>query len=205
MGNKLLTQVILIITAIAIVLVWIRPSFTTISTIQDDIARYENTVSRASELNAALQDLVATERSISQRESASLETYLPSEINDVMVMRDIQNIFKLVNIPITTLNSISSESFQANNRSFDSGGNGRIDENAPILAFKDFQLSFFGTYEHLKLVLQGLEVNAYPLEVVELSFIAAQDVEGATADIGLPPGVMKFDIALRAYALPGIE
>ena len=205
MGNKLLTQIILIITSVVIVLTYIKPAFTEISDIQDDIARYENTVSKAADLNSALQELVATERSISSQESRNLDLYLPTDVSDVRVMRDIQNIFKLANVPLSALTSAASESFQSQIESI--GGETRDDlgESSPNVVFRDFQMSFFGTYEHLKLIMQGLEINAYPLEVVELSFASAQDPDEASSDYGLPPGVVQYGLTLRAFALPSAE
>lgn len=204
MGNSLLTQVVLLVTSATIILTYIQPSFSAIADVQDDIARYETTVSKASELNAALGELVAAERSISASETRRLKQYLPNEIDDVLIMRDIQNIFKIVDIPITELNSASSDSFATKAR-VEGRDRGAVDETAPPLTFKDFQLSFFGTYDQLKSVLQGLEVNAFPLEVVELTFSSAPDVESRDQDIGLPPGVVRYDLTLRAFALPGAE
>jgi len=204
MGNKLLIQVILILTSVTIIVTYIRPAFADIALIQDDIARYNNTVSKASELNAALQDLVSTERSISPQELRSLQTYLPSQINDVLIMRDIQNIFKSINVPISTLTSVSTNAFQSTVPMVE-GATGRMvpDQSTPSMIFRDFQLSFFGTYDHLKIIMQGLEINAYPLEVVEVLFVSPQDPANTRSDFGLPPGVMKIDMTLRAFALPG--
>lgn len=191
------------ITSFTIIMTYVRPAFSDISVIQDDIARYQNTVTKASQLNAELQNLTATERSISAQEGKALNTYLPQEINDVMIMRDIQNIFKIVDLPITALGSASSNNYQASAAVVE--GRESDADALPTLMFRDFQLSFFGTFDHLKAVMQGIELNAYPLEVVELSFAASQDADDADQDIGLPPGVMKYDLTLRAFALPGVE
>lgn len=202
MGNKLLTQAILIITSVTIILTYIKPAFTEIADIQDDISRYENTVTKAEQLNSALQELVAAERSISSQESKKLQTYLPSTIEDVLIMRDVQNIFKLVDIPITSLSSISGDSFQA---SVVQNGDSRrnLETEASSVVFRDFEVAFYGTYENLKLIIQGLEINAYPLEIVELNFSTTQDPDDSETDFGLPPGVTKYEMTLRAFALPG--
>jgi hypothetical protein len=203
MGNKLLIQVVLIITSITIIVTYVRPAFTEIAAVQDDIARYSNTVSKAAQLNAELQNLTATERSISAQEVNALLTYLPNEINDVTIMRDIQNIFKIVNIPLSSLASVSSNDYQASASVIE--GRELEADGAPALVFRDFKMSFFGTFDHLKLIMQGMELNAYPLEVVELSSTAAVDLSAEENDLGLPPGVMKYDLTLRAFALPGTQ
>ena len=202
MGNKLLIQIVLIVTSVTIITTYIRPAFADIADIQDDIARYENTVAKASQLNAELQNLAATERSISAQENKALVTYLPSEIDDVLIMRDIQNIFKLVNIPMTSLGSVSSNSYQAGGAIIE--GRGTDASGMPALIFRDFQLSFFGTFDQMKLIMQGIEQNAYPLEVVEFTF-GAPETQEEIQSTGLPPGVMQYNVTLRAFALPGIE
>lgn len=205
MGNKLLTQVILVITAGTIIMTYIRPAFTEISNTQDEIARFESTVSQAAQLNSALGELVATEQSISDRERSALQRYLPTEVQDVVVMRDIQNIFQISDIPITSLSSVSAEGFQSSEATVEGSEVAQEDTGAPSLIFRDFKLSFFGTYQQLKRIMERLEINAYPLEVVELNFTSPRDPEAAAEDSGLPPGVMEYDMTLRAFALPNAQ
>ena len=200
MGNKLLTQFILLLTSLIIVVTYIRPAFAEIADIQDDIVRYESTVSKASELNAALNELVQDEKSISSRELANLNAYLPTAIAEVVVMRDIQNMFEQNGLSLSALTSASPENYRVRNARTEAQSPIEAAEAAPDLVFRDFQISFFGTYEQLKSVLSSIEVNAYPLEIMSLEFGAAADVEDEeTAE--LPPGVMQYNLTLRAYAL----
>lgn len=208
MGNSLLTQSVLIVTSIIIVVTYVRPAFSEIATIQDEITRFDSTVERANELNQALQSLIATERSFSRAELQALQKYLPQAIDEVLIMRDIQNMFKEVGLPITNLAADASEGVQA-----DFATDAPINQNAreirqrndstPQLMYKDFSLSFYGQYEDLKAVIESLEVNDYPLEVIDLTFTAALDPELEAETIGLPAGTMKYDMIIRSYALSG--
>lgn len=204
MGNKLFTQVILIITSITIVVTYIQPSFADIADVQDDIARFEITVTSANELNQLLQQLVTTEKSFSRADMQALDTYLPRDIDDVLIMRDIQNMFKQVGLPITSLNSLASEGVQTQFGAGETRGRNAASDDAVNLRFKDLSLSFYGSYEHLRQILQSLEANAYPLEIIELNFAAAAEEEEGEENAGLQPGYMKYDMVLRAYALPGV-
>jgi len=198
MGNKLITQAILIITSITIIMTYVRPAFGDIADIQDDLARYRSTVSKASELNSALQGLITTERNIDPRDHDRLRTYLPQSINNVRVMRDIQSIFGVMGLTLTTLSSASVDAIATP----------MVEGNEPTVAsgqrlvFRDFELSFAGTYEDLKRVLGALEANAYPLEVVNLSFESTTNPAETERALGLQPGTMQYDLTLRAYALP---
>lgn len=196
MGNKLITQAILIITSITIVMTYVRPAFGEIAEVQDDLARYQSTVSKASELNGALQSLVATEQNINPRDQDRLRSYLPRTINNVMVMRDIQSIFNVMGLRLTALSSASEDAIAAP----------MIEGDEPIVAknqnllFRDFELSFVGSYEDLKRVLGAIEANAYALEVVNLTFESASNPTQDEINRGLSPGIMQFNLTLRAYA-----
>jgi hypothetical protein len=203
MGNKLIVQAILIVTAIVIIVSYVKPAFAKISDIQDDIAQYRSTVNKASELNAALQQLISVEQSLSGREVRNLETYLPSNVNDVVVMRDIENIFKVANATMMSLSAVSSDSYQQPIMSPNSDSGAVVEGNQdPVLVYKDFQVEFYGSYDELKAVLAAMEANSYTLEVVELAFSSPASNAEELLDFGLSADTMVYSLTVRAFALP---
>ncbi len=198
MGNKLITQAILIVTSITIIMTYVRPAFGEIAEVQDDIARYQSTVSKASELNSALQGLIATEQNIDPSDRNRLQTYLPQSINNVTVMRDIQNIFNVMGVRLSALSSASDDTIATPMVE----GDEPTTASGQQLVFRDFELSFAGTYEGLKSVLGALEANAYPLEVVNLTFQSSTNPTETEQNLGLEPGAMQYSLTLRTYALP---
>lgn len=203
MGNKLFTQVILLVTSVIIIVTYVRPAFTEIAVVQDDITRFDNTVSRAAELNTALRDLIATEQSISNSEIVKLSTYLPTELDEVTIMRDINNIFTISEVDITSMNAAAGEAIQiSSNISQGSRRAASVEGGDPSVVYRDFAVQFMGTYEQLKSVLENVESNAYPLEIVDLVFASAQEEDGEQTS-GLPRGYMQYSLTLRAFALPG--
>lgn len=212
MGHKLITQVILIVTSIAILLTYVKPSFEEIATIQDDVIRYEDTIVKAEELNNALRALIATEQNISSGEKQRLNTYLPTDIDEVVIMRDIQNIFRDSGIDINGMSAQSDAASLMPLAGFveGSGVERQAVEEQAVLSYRDFQVSFSGTYQELKDVLARIEANAYPLEVVTLSFDASGETTGE-AQRGPQPGGelspdgMNYELVLRAFALPGSD
>lgn len=212
MGHKLITQVILIVTSIAILLTYVKPSFEEIATIQDDVIRYEDTIQKAAELNNALRALIATEQSISSGEKQRLNTYLPTDIDEVVIMRDIQNIFRDSSIDINGMSAQSDATSLMPLAGFveGSGVERQAVEEQAVLTYRDFQVSFGGTYQELKDVLARIEANAYPLEVVTLSFDSSGEGDGE-AQRGPQPGAdlpqdgMNYELVLRAFALPGSD
>ncbi len=180
---------------------YVRPTFGEIAKIQDDLARYQSTVSKASELNSALQGLIATEKNIDTRDQDRLKTYLPFSINNVTVMRDIQNIFNVMGVQLSALNSASVDAIAV---PMVEGDEPKV-ASGQKLVFRDFEVSFAGTYEDLKRVLSMIESNAYALEVVNLAFESTPNPSDTEQEIGLQPGMMQYDLTLRAYALPPIS
>lgn len=205
MGGKLLMQVILIGTSIAMVVTYVRPTLAEIGVIQDEVVRYEDTVAKAAQLNALLRSLSAEEQRVASQERRRLSTYLPDQIDDITVMRDIQNIFEDADVLATTIGT--EEVQRASTRAGTVEGSGvaaaEADDSSPVLEFQDFTISFLGTYDQLKAVLARLEANAYPLEVVQFSFAAEPAAETGVGDISLPPGTMGYELTLRAFALAG--
>lgn len=212
MGHKLITQVILIATSIAILLTYVKPAFGEIAIIQDDIIRYENTIVKAEELNNALRSLITAEQNISNSEKQKLNTYLPTEIDEVVIMRDMQNIFEGTSVVVTGLSAQAAEASLMSLAGFVEGsGVEREDEAAqPVLLYRDFQVSFNGTYEELKNLLARLEANAYPLEVVTLTFSSSgegadEPTRGPQQAADLPSDAMSYNLVVRAFALPGSD
>lgn len=209
MGNNLLTQVILIVTALVIMVTFIRPSFEVIATTQDDILRFESIVSQASQINDALQDLIRQEQRISTAEMERLRIYLPANIDDALIMRDVENIFDLADIPLSALSTESDEvlrqpaSAQVEQNSEMAPNETTVIGEGVGLVFKDFNMTFFAEYEQLTTLLQALEQNAYPLEIVELTF-SGPNGESSSIE-GVPEDVFSYTMTLRAFALGSAE
>jgi hypothetical protein len=205
MGFKLIAQLTLILAAVIIFLTFIQPSLIQMKDTQDELFQYSEAVSKASQFNARLRELIGIRDSFAQEDIDALERLLPTHIDSISVMRDIEAIFANNNVVITTLTAddlidpITDIAIESP----------IVVEAQPTngLAYQDFKVAFIGSYSQLRDILFQTEMSATLLEVIELSFgtvdQADADDEGDTPIIvESTDGEFSFTITYRTYALP---
>ncbi len=207
-------QIILLITAVVIVFTVIKPKFETISQSQAEAVAYKTALDNIGQYNARLQDLMNQASAISADDLAALYRYLPEKIDAVEVGRDIANIATDNGL---LLLDVSPEDAEAVETEIDaaaapadptmSGDAAMIDPTMPgdpnafvessartrelSLSSQTFDVKAIGSYDDMKAMLQDLERNDYPLQVVEFSFVT--DEEGGD--------LMEYTLVLRTYSL----
>lgn len=182
-----------------IVFTLIRPMLSEIRDIQDQVFVYSDTVAKASQFNARLQELIEIRDSFSGRDMIMLEKFMPTTIDTLAVMNDIESIFKTKEIPIISLTAtevvapVTDIAFEGD----------VILEESQEDNYQDYELTFAGTYEQLKEILLLLERNATLLEVIELEFEKNQSEEIGSESKAedLEEGMMSFALKLRTYSL----
>lgn len=198
MGYKAFIQLALIVISFVIIITYIRPTFDHISDVQDEVFQYSDAVAKASEFNQLLADLIATQNSFSPKDTEALNRFLPAEIDELQIMRDIAGITERLND--TTLTDISSTETIESSKPFSFEG---TESETYALTHKDFAVSITSSYKDFKPFLERLESNAYILEVVGLSFTAL-DSEVNEFSAGRND-LYQFNLTLRAYALSATQ
>ncbi len=194
MGYKTITQIILTVIALIIIFTYIKPTLISISDVQDKIATYALASQQATKLNEKLAELVGVEQSFRTSDIDSLQAYLPNSIDDLMVMADLSVMAEQSSIHITSMSA--DELVLPNEDSFFEGELLKTDKTIS----QDFSLQLNGSYESLKLFMQSIAENNYPLEVISLSFgsFKTEDVPNVTRGINGLEGT--YDLILRTYA-----
>ena len=183
-GNSLIIQIFTAGLAIGIVMTYIQPTLAKIRTHQDDIAKVEEESARISEVNQRLARLYAQVNEIPVSDKAALFTYLPDEVDDVQVLKDLFLMAEEADVLVGELAYGGPEQAMAS-------ADGTATELQP--AGHIFNLSFQGSYEQFKRILTRLEQNNYPLVVKELD---VSPTEG---------GLLDVDLALVTYAHTSAE
>lgn len=199
MGHKLITQIILISVSLVIIFTFIKPMFGEIEIVQESLFQYRDTVAKASEFNNRLGELIQTESSFSRQEIQALETFLPTQLDPHVIMRDIKNIFQNQGLTISSLES-SGELSQVVGRVADTADL----EDKKIVTYQEFDVTFRATYRQLREVLSSLESNAFLLEVAELSF-SGEEKRGLEDFAENETDESTYALKLRVYALPGLN
>ncbi len=212
MNYSTLTQIIFLIIAIAIVPTFIRPTLLDIKSLQDDILVYGEAKNKALDFNQKLQSVIAQEQSFQRSDLRALETYLPTTVDTLAVMADIEVIARSNNLTLTTL---ASEEVDAANEDvvfeevyYEEGMEMPV---IPATDSSDFEVTVTGEYADFKAMLRDLEQNKYPLEVVALQIGATSlTQEAVVTEAGADEAT--YSLTLRTYAYdyadqsaPGME
>lgn len=207
MRYTLITQVALISVSLVIMFTFIKPMYAEIETIQDTLFQYKDAVSKASQFNARLRELIAIRDSFSSTDIAILDNFIPTQIDALAVMKDLETIFSQKEIELTSLTSaeaaapLTAVTFE-DNMGFegDPGLEGELmyEEEVDTTQQQEFEAKFTGTYEDLKEVLFATESSSMLLEVSELTFAAVEE-EGE--EVQAPTGEYDFTISFRVYGL----
>lgn len=159
MGNSLLLQVLTAGLAIGIVITYIQPTIGVIRTHQDDIAKIEAEASTINDTNRILADLYKEVNDIAPRDKAALVTYLPDEVDDVRVLKDLNSMGEDTGVLMGELNYGGIEPLVL------------ADETTNLTPPEGhiFNVSFMSSYEQFKEMLSLLERNNYPFLVRSLN------------------------------------
>lgn len=168
----LFSQISAAVIAITIGYFYVQPTVEQIGQIQTDIVVYQTERQEIESIIAQLDRKVAEYESISPANKTMLDTYMPTSIDDISIMRDLSFIIEQANLRSTALSY-----------------NGVTDGNATVLQRSanpntvladrsatpySFTVSVNGEYAQIKDFLRILEQNEYPLDVYNMSLSADQ-------------------------------
>lgn len=154
----LVSQIFAMLLAIAIAFLFVRPTFNEIGQLQTDLQNYTNERQRVTEINQTLANKVAILESVSQNDIERITTYIPSFLDEVKVLRDLQSIADNAGVIFSAIKFDGKFSTNANN---DQVVNVQPSEVVPY----SFTVSVEGNYSNIKTFLSFLEQNEYPLQV----------------------------------------
>ncbi len=194
MNYSSLSQLALLIIAIAVVFTYIKPSFVEIKDIQDTTLEYTEVYQKTSEFNSKLSGLVASAQAFRASDLEALDVFLPATVDELTVMSDIKAIADQSGVTITLLNA--SDVVQP---STDVEYTDVEMEQASVLAYQDFNVTLSGSYDSLKTFLGFIAQNNYTLEVVSLVFgVTSEDVGASQTSVTAAQG--EYQMILRAYS-----
>lgn len=202
MRFTLITQLALIAISLIIMFVFVKPMFSDIGITQDQLRQYSDTIAKASEFNGLLQQLVAKRDSISSSEMEALDTFIPSHIDQLKTMNEIQTIFDSGKVTIT---SLTAQDEVIPNSNVSSQGGSEVVSPDNSINYQDFSITFTGSYQQMKDILAMIESDATLLEVEQLSFGAAIDTSTPSSNNAAALDALQskreFKMVLRAYGL----
>ena len=113
MGYRSTIQIVLIIISVVIVMTYIKPTFESMQSTQEEVGEYQEALASAESFNAELQRLLSVANSFSTSERRALERYIPDTIDTIAVMRDIETIVENNDMLLSGLSADQSDSQSA--------------------------------------------------------------------------------------------
>jgi hypothetical protein len=162
---NLLSQISLVVLAVALTMTYISPTFTHISDIQNKISVYQQEKDKVATVNQTLAELVKKVDAVSVEDHKRLLVYMPDSVDTIAVPRDIQAI---ANDAGVVVRDIKYEGALKVPEPLDPTSAINVPEP------HSFVITFESSYEQLKTILSYFEQNHYPLEVVELQVKKAE-------------------------------
>ncbi len=184
--NSPFIQLFMVVLAAAILMLYIKPTITDIRSTQDQIDTYAYELDRVTNVNELLRTHAGEIDALPLSNIQALERYLPSRIDEIAVMRDLQLIADEVGVQLVTLEYAGSDSTESADPSLQVSSPG----NRPITT--KFRLGVSARYEELKSLLAAIEVNNYQLSVDTADITPAEN------------GLLNADIILVAYSLEAV-
>jgi Tfp pilus assembly protein PilO len=167
-----------------------KDQFAQIELVQADMAKYEEAVSRAQELNSELKRKIDQKRSYSPDVLERLNALVPTEINEVKILTDLNEIARSHNM---LFGNVSVE-----NTGQSSGRSSGDEPLAQRVSYPDIQntalsFSLIGTYEQFKSFLADVEQSLVLMEVSEIKFSSGEG------------NLQQFEMVVTVFALPPLQ
>lgn len=161
--NSLFFQVILAGVALALVVIYVEPTFKNIGELQSQIDRYQEEINKINDTNTLLRNLASQIEEIPEAKQRALLTYMPDKIDKVAVSRDIFNLAEAAGLEVE---GIKAEEKKTTNQIQEVSSLTEKYLTPPVPS--KFTVNLKGGYEDLKVFLKSLEISNYPLEIGNL-------------------------------------
>lgn len=190
MRSKTVVQLILFVTSFVIIFSYIKPSYTNLQDIQSETKVYIDALESAKSFNTEIRNQLSDANKLTTTQLQKLDRYLPDDIDSIAVMRDIEIIAKRNRLSVEGLSAGEEISASADTSNTDYLDADTAQRGAPLaseMTSVAFSVKVSGQYDDLKLFLQDLEKNAYPLEVISLTLApgASAGAEGGSTSYAL--------------------
>lgn len=201
MGYRVLAQVGMIGAALFIIFTVIAPKLEDIKASEDQTAQYKAAVDNAAAYNSQLAQLVSQKNSFTQGQLEDLEAYMPTDVDEIQVMADLQTIALQAGLRVEGI-ALAEDSDTDQQQSYDQFEYDEFGEPVPVsreqVEHTDFLITARGVYSNIKRFLEYVEFNKYQLEIVDLAFNKAS--EGGTEErVDLTNPEFSFNLTVRAY------
>jgi Tfp pilus assembly protein PilO len=176
--TKLLFPIVAILICGAVYFTVISPAYSNVSQMKVDVATYNAALTNSKYLQTAQDTLLSQYNSIQADDKTRLEHFLPSSINNIEFILEIEQLANLHNMPITdiTFDAASAETAAASTTAGTPSGTVTAGDPASTKPYGVFPLEFTtsGSYDSFVSFLKDMEHNLRLVDVTSVSFTVPQ-------------------------------
>lgn len=194
---KILFPIISIVISILVFVFAINPFYKEVSLLKSDINVYNTALNNSTNLLKTEDSLIKTYNEIKDEDKNRLDNFLPSSVNNIQFILEIERIANLHNMPIKDIK------FEPIGSGLNAAGSNTIvssvsSDNRPYGVFP-IEFTTEGKYDSFSLFLKDLESNLRLVDVKSISF-TVPDNTGKVLN-GIDPNVYKYSVKVETYWL----
>lgn len=184
--------------SVAVFFLAVDPFYKEVSALRGDTAVYDTALSNSTNLRKTEDSLIKSYNEIRDEDKERLEKFLPSSVNNIQFILEIERIANLHNMPVKDIK------FEPNRKSTvaAAGSNTIVSsvstDNRPYGVFP-IEFSTEGKYDAFVLFLKDLETNLRLVDIKSISF-AVPNNNGKMIN-GEDPNVYKYTVKVETYWL----
>ncbi|MEI7688587.1 MAG: hypothetical protein WCI91_00170 [Candidatus Nomurabacteria bacterium] len=193
---KIIIPILFIVIAVLAFIFGVNPWYNDVNALRAEILDYNTALNNSAELLKAEDSLIGTYNGIKQSDKDRLSSLIPSSVNNIQFILEVERIANLHNMPIKDLK------FEAS-RQTSSGGAVVAQVGPDDKPYGVFPLEFSteGTYDTFVLFLKDLEYNLRLVDVKSISFTVPTVDPSVKITDGLDPNVYKYSVKVETYWL----
>lgn len=200
---RLILPISFIIVAVVLFFVIIDPLYGDVKQLRADVNTYNIALNNSTELQKTRDSLIEVYKNIKKEDKDRLEHFLPSTINNIELILEIEKIANLHGVPIKDIKFDSTKPSEKNEASNTARNDVVVAENDPAnyLPYGVFPLEFTveGNYDTFLSFLQDLEHNLRLVDVKSISFTVPQSTTGTINTVN--PNIYSYQLKVETYWL----
>lgn len=197
---KFISSISFLIITIVLSFVFTKPFYGEVKQLRDDISRYDKALNNSTDLQKTRDSLVEKYKSIKQEDKDRLTRFLPSSVNNIELILEIEKIANLHGMPIGNI-KFESKVLEGTNDSNTGSGGTAIVQNKGIdsLPYGIFPVDFVvvGDYDTFISFMKDLEHNLRLVDAKSITFNTAPVV----AKDNTSSNLYNFTLKVQTYWL----
>lgn len=210
---KLISSILFLTASVLVFFFLIDPLYGDVKELRNNVSTYNSALNNSTDLQKTRDELVDAYKLISEKDREKLNHLLPSTINNIELILEIEKIANMHGMPVSDIRFDSSVGVKANSTDEKSTGGtaGRVvaeSDPANYLPYGIFPISFTieGKYGVFLDFLQDLENNLRIVDVKSISFnvpdaVSSDPLVDPKKKTLIDPSIYKYLLKVETYWL----